>query len=75
MIISGLVLPHYNTVLPLVWISDVSQYGIGYGDAIFSNGQERPIAFVTRTLNKTEIGYSTIDKEPLASYIGVCKFE
>lgn len=76
LIISDLVLAHYNPELPLVLISDASQYGIGSCIAHkLNNGQERPIAFVSRTLNKAEIGYSMIDKEALAIYFGVCKFQ
>lgn len=70
-----MVLAHYDPELPVVLISDASQYGIGARIAHkLANGQERPIAFSSRTLNKAEIGYSMIDKEALAIYFGVCKF-
>lgn len=75
-IVSGLVLAHYNPELPLVLVSDAAQYGFGSCIAHkFPNGQERPISFVSRTLNKAEVGYSMIDKEAIAIYFGVLKFQ
>lgn len=67
---------HYNPDLQLILISDASQYGIGACLAhLLPDGREWPIAFTPRTLNKAELGYSMIDKEALAIYFGVCKFQ
>ncbi len=38
------------------------------------DGQERPIAYTSRTLNAAEKRYSQLDKEALAIIIGVKKF-
>lgn len=76
LIVSDLVLAHYDRSLPLILISDASQYGIGVCIAHkLADGREKPIAFSSRTLNKTELNYSMIDKEALAIYFGVSKFQ
>lgn len=43
--------------------SDASGYAIG---AVLSNKNNKPVAYVSRTLSKSEKNYSTIDKEVLA---------
>jgi len=51
---------------PFILTTDASKYAIG---AILSQGNppnDLPIAFASRTLNKAEINYSTIEKELLA---------
>lgn len=58
---------------PFILTTDASNYAIG---AVLSQGpvgQDRPIAFASRTLSKTEENYSTIEKELLAMEWG-CKY-
>ncbi len=54
-------LVHFDESKPLILSCDASQYGIG---AVLShrmpNGEERPIAYASRTLNSHEKGYSQI---------------
>jgi hypothetical protein len=54
-------LVHFNPDLKLVLASDASNYGIG---AVLSHkmpdGTERPIGYVSRSLNPAERNYSTI---------------
>ncbi len=49
------VLTHYDPELPIVLDADASAYGIGAVIShTFPNGEERPIAFSSRTLTKSE---------------------
>ena len=70
-----MVLTHYNPDLPVTLACDASSYGLGCVIShILPNGEERPIAFASRTLNKAERQYSQIDKEALGIVWGVRKF-
>ena len=72
---SSNVLVHYNPSLPVILESDATQYGIR---AVilhhFPNGDERPIAYASRSLNSSERNYSQIEKERLAIIFGVTKY-
>ena len=67
---SSEVLVHYNLELPLRLDCDASAYGVGAH--IFPDGEERPIAYASRTLPKTERGYAHIEK--LSLVYGVKKY-
>lgn len=57
---------------PFVLTCDASNYAVG---AVLSQGpigKDQPIAFASRTLNKSELNYSTTEKELLAILYG-CK--
>jgi hypothetical protein len=66
-IVSDIVLAFPDFTKPFIVQVDASNYGIG---ACLmqkqSNNANRPITFASRTLNKREINYSTIEKELLS---------
>ena len=76
MLLQDKVLVHYDPDLPLVLATDSSSYGLG---AVLSHrtpeGEERPIAYASRSLSETEKKYSQIKKEALSLVWGVKKFQ
>lgn len=69
------VLVHFDSDLPVKVMCDASSTGIGACMLHkFPNGNEKPIAFASRTLSKAEKNYSMLDKEALAIYFAVKKF-
>ena len=75
LLVSSNLLIHFNSNFPLVLACDASQYGIG---AVLAHrlpdGSERPIGYVSRTLNTAERNYSQLEKEGLACVFGVKRF-
>ncbi len=75
MLTSSNLLTHYNPQLPLTLACDVSAYGIGAVLAHrMSDGSEKPIGYVSRTLTKAEKNYSQLEKEGLSCVVGIKKF-
>lgn len=74
-IASDQVLIPYQRDLPLILATDASPHGIS---AILSHrlptGEERPIAFASRSLAKAESNYSQLDREALAVFWGAKRF-
>ena len=75
MLISSKVLIHFDSKRNTRLTCDTSQYGIG---AVLSqemdNGEERLVAFASRSLGQAEKKYSHIEKEALGIVFGVKKF-
>lgn len=73
---SDMILCHYDPKFPIKLYCDASEKGIGAVLAhIFPDKSEKPICFVSRTLNKSEKNYSVIHKEALGIFWGVKKLE
>lgn len=69
------VLIHPDFSKEFILTTDASDFAIG---AVLSQGpigKDRPIAYASRTLNRTEENYSTTEKEFLAMYWAVKHFE
>ena len=74
-LMAGRVLVPYDEKRKLILACDASPYGVGAVIShVMDDGQERPIAFASRTLTKSERNYSQIEKEALAIVFGVRKF-
>ena len=72
---SSNLLIHFDTSLPLTLACDASAYGIGAVLAHrLSDGSEKPVGYVSRTLTKAEKNYSQLEKEGLSLVFGVKKF-
>lgn len=71
---SDRILTPYNPSLPIILTTDASPVGVA---AILShsvNNQERPIAYVSRSLTESEMNYSQLDREALAIIFAVSRF-
>ena len=74
-IASDQVLTHYDPAMSLKLACDASAYGLGVVlSHVLPSGEEKPIAFASRSLSKAEKNYSQIDKEALSIVWGVQKF-
>ena len=68
LLIAAPVLVHYDPALPMRMAADASSHGIGAVILhVFPNGEEKPIAYASRTLSSAECKYAQIEKEALIS--------
>lgn len=64
----------YNPQLPVMLACDASPTGIAAVLSHKMNGEERPVAFISRSLTRAEQNYSQLDREALAIIFAVDKF-
>lgn len=74
-IASDQILAYPDFDLPFILTTDASDYAVGAVLSQLQNNIERPIAFASRTLNKAETNYSTIEKEALAIIWAIRKYK
>lgn len=75
LLLNSKALAHYDPSKALLLACDASPYGVGIVlSHRMDNGEERPIAFASRSLTTAEKRYSQLDKEGLAIVFGVKKF-
>ena len=68
-------LTHYNPYLQVRLTCDSSAYGLGAVIShVMENGEERPIAFASRTLSAAEKNYAQVQKEALSVIWSIKKF-
>ncbi|XP_037931378.1 uncharacterized protein K02A2.6-like [Teleopsis dalmanni] len=71
---SNMVLIPFDPTLPIIVATDASPTGIAGVLSHNINGSERPIAFASRSVTKSESNYSQIDREALAIVFTVDHF-
>ena len=66
------ILVHYDPSLPIRLADDASAYGVGdVISHVMADGNERPIAFASRTLLPSERNYAQLEKEALSLIFGI----
>ncbi|XP_065223070.1 uncharacterized protein K02A2.6-like [Planococcus citri] len=65
-ICSDRVVVPFDPMKPLILTTDASPVGVGAVLSHFSDGEERPIAYASRSLTPAEKNYSQLDREALA---------
>ena len=74
MLISSVLLIHYDPSKSLLLLCDASQYGVGVLLSQVCNGDEKSVAYASRTLTNAERNYSQLEKEGLALIFRVKKY-
>ena len=64
------VLVHYDVYKPIKLYCDASARGVGACLMHVVNGEEKPVAYASRTLSPAEVNYAQIEREALAIIFG-----
>ena len=67
-------LVHYDVNKPIKLYCDASARGVGACLMHVVNGEEKPVAYTSRTLSPAEVNYAHIEREALAIIFGVKRF-
>lgn len=74
-LVSDLMLTHYNPKLQIIVSADASMQGLGAQIShVMPDGTEKPVAHASRSLTAAEKNYGQIEKEVLALVFAVKKF-
>ena len=65
---------HFDPTLPIIVSADSSKYGLGAVLCHKKDGEELPVVFASRTLNKAERNYTQTEKEALALVFALKRF-
>ena len=75
LLLNSPLLAHYGPNKPVRLAVDASSYGLGAVlSHVFDIGEEKPIAYASRSLSASEQNYSMIKKEALVIVFGIKKF-
>ena len=75
MVVDARVLVHHDVNLPIKLQCDTSPYAVrAVLSHVMDSGEDRPIAFASRTLTSSERNYAQIQREALALLFGVKQF-
>ena len=67
-------LVHYDVNMPIKLYCDASARGVGACLMHVVNGEEKPVAYTSRTLSPAEVNYAHIEHKALAIIFGVKRF-
>lgn len=73
-LISPRVLTHFDPSKPIILTTDASPHGIAAVLSHQTENGEKPVGFVSRSLNQAERNYSQTEREGLAVIFGIIKF-
>ena len=75
LLLNSPLMAHYDPNKPVRLAVDASSYGLGAVlSHVFDDGEEKPIAYASRSLSASEQNYSMIEKDALAIVFGIKKF-
>ncbi len=72
---SSSILVHFDPEKPIILKCDASPYGVGASLCHrMPSGEERPVAFTSRTITQAERNYSQLDRAAFSVMVGIKRF-